>query len=80
MSATATQYAYKVRDAAGKFVEGKLEADSEAAVADKLRAMGYVPLEVQGRERRHEARDQHPAARSGSSSRTSRSSRGSSRR
>ncbi len=46
MSTTATQYAYKVRDASGKFAEGKVEAASEAAVADKLRAMGYVPLEV----------------------------------
>jgi len=46
MSTTATQYSYKVRDAAGKFTEGKVEAVSEAAVADKLRAMGYVPLEV----------------------------------
>lgn len=42
----ATQYTYKVKDARGKFVEGKVEAASEAAVADKLRAMGYVPLEV----------------------------------
>jgi type IV pilus assembly protein PilC len=41
-----TQYSYKVRDARGKFVEGKVEAASEAAVADKLRTMGYVPLEV----------------------------------
>lgn len=41
-----TQYTYKVKDASGKFVEGKVEAASEAAVADKLRAMGYVPLEV----------------------------------
>jgi type IV pilus assembly protein PilC len=39
-------YSYKVRDTGGKFVEGKVEAASEAAVADKLRAMGYVPLEV----------------------------------
>ena len=43
---TVTQYAYKVRDARGKFTEGKVSAASEAAVADKLRAMGYVPLEV----------------------------------
>jgi type IV pilus assembly protein PilC len=41
-----TQFTYKVKDAAGKFVEGKVEAASETAVADKLRAMGYVPLEV----------------------------------
>lgn len=46
MSSTATQYAYKVRDASGKFTEGKVEAVSEAAVAEKLLAMGYVPLEV----------------------------------
>jgi type IV pilus assembly protein PilC len=44
--ATTTQYTYKVKDARGKFVEGKVEAASEAAVADRLRAMGYVPLEV----------------------------------
>ena len=45
--ATATgQYTYKVKDQQGKFVEGKVEAASEVAVADKLRAMGYVPLEV----------------------------------
>jgi type IV pilus assembly protein PilC len=44
--ATATQYAYKVRDAQGRFTEGKVEAVSEAAVAEKLRAMGYVPLQV----------------------------------
>jgi len=42
----ATQYTYKVRDAGGKFTEGKVEAVSEAAVADRLREMGYVPLEV----------------------------------
>ena len=41
-----TQYTYKVKDARGKFVEGKVDAASEAAVADKLRAMGYLPLEV----------------------------------
>jgi type IV pilus assembly protein PilC len=41
-----TQYSYKVRDARGKFTEGKVEAVSEAAVAERLRSMGYVPLEV----------------------------------
>jgi type IV pilus assembly protein PilC len=40
------QYTYKVRDGRGNFVEGKVEAASEEAVADKLRTMGYVPLEV----------------------------------
>lgn len=42
----ATQYSYKVRDASGKLTEGKVEAASEAAVAERLRSMGYVPLEV----------------------------------
>jgi type IV pilus assembly protein PilC len=46
MTATATQYAYKVRDTQGRLSEGKVEAASETAVADKLRSMGYVPLEV----------------------------------
>jgi type IV pilus assembly protein PilC len=45
MAATA-QYTYKVKDQHGKFVEGKVEAASEVAVAEKLRSMGYVPLEV----------------------------------
>lgn len=39
-------YAYKVRDATGNFREGRVDAASEAAVADKLRAMGFHPLEV----------------------------------
>ena len=43
---TMTQYSYKVRDTHGKLVEGKVEAASEIAVAEKLRTMGYVPLEV----------------------------------
>jgi type IV pilus assembly protein PilC len=42
----ATQYAYKVKDNRGRLVEGKVEADSEAAVADKLKSMGYRPLEI----------------------------------
>ncbi|HUR74280.1 MAG TPA: type II secretion system F family protein [Sporichthya sp.] len=42
----ATQYAYKVKDNRGRLVEGKVEAETEAAVADKLRSMGYRPLEI----------------------------------
>jgi type IV pilus assembly protein PilC len=42
----AVEYAYKVRDTQGKFVEGKVKATSAAAVADKLRTMGYLPLDV----------------------------------
>ncbi|WP_166139079.1 type II secretion system F family protein [Nocardioides ochotonae] len=43
---TTTTYAYKVRDQRGKMVEGKVEAPNEAAVAEKLLSMGYVPLDV----------------------------------
>jgi type IV pilus assembly protein PilC len=44
--ATATQYAYKVKDTRGRLVEGRVEAETEAAVADRLRSMGYRPLEI----------------------------------
>lgn len=43
--ATAT-YAYKVRDRAGKTVEGTLEGDSSTAVVSRLREMGYAPLRI----------------------------------
>lgn len=43
---TVSQYAYKVRDTSGRFREGKVKAESEQAVAEKLLAMGYVPLQV----------------------------------
>ncbi|HEX3614375.1 MAG TPA: type II secretion system F family protein [Sporichthyaceae bacterium] len=43
---TATQYAYKVKDAKGRLIEGKVEAANETAVAERLREMGYRPLEV----------------------------------
>lgn len=43
---TTQQYSYKVRGPGGKLVEGKVEATSEAAVAEKLRGMGYIPLDV----------------------------------
>src|SRR3954467_8686995 len=42
----ADTYVYKVRDRAGKLVEGSLEADSTTLVANKLRQMGYVPLAI----------------------------------
>jgi type IV pilus assembly protein PilC len=41
-----TQYAYKVKDNRGRLVEGKVEAETESAVAEKLRSMGYRPLEI----------------------------------
>ncbi len=47
--ATAT-YKYRVRDRAGKVVSGQLEADSERAVATRLREMGYVPVNIEAEE------------------------------
>ena len=47
--ATATavkQFEYSVRDRAGKLVNGKLEAQNEAALVHKLRTMGYAPVSV----------------------------------
>ena len=45
MAATAT-FEYKVRDAAGKLKTGKLEAETPAQVANKLKTMGYAPLSI----------------------------------
>jgi type IV pilus assembly protein PilC len=42
----ADTYTYKVRDRAGKLLEGSLEADSTTLVANKLRQMGYVPIAI----------------------------------
>lgn len=45
MAATAT-FEYAVRDRSGKIVTGKIEADSPAAVASKLKGMGYAPVKI----------------------------------
>ena len=42
----ATTYAYKVRDRAGKVIDGTIDADSQHLVVGKLREMGYIPLQV----------------------------------
>ncbi|MEX0756174.1 MAG: type II secretion system F family protein [Actinomycetota bacterium] len=39
-------YAYKVRDKTGNVVTGTMMADSESLALNKLREMGYAPLEV----------------------------------
>jgi type IV pilus assembly protein PilC len=39
-------YVYRVRDKAGKLIEGSLEAENTALVADKLKSMGYVPIVI----------------------------------
>ena len=45
MAATLT-YQYSVRDRTGKIVSGKLDAESQAAVAAKLKQMGYAPVSI----------------------------------
>ena len=45
MAATAT-FEYKVRDSGGKLKTGKLEAETQAQVATKLKSMGYAPLSI----------------------------------
>ncbi len=44
-----TTFQYKVRDRAGRTVEGELEAESETLVAGKLRSMGYTPISIEKR-------------------------------
>jgi type IV pilus assembly protein PilC len=39
-------YNYRVRDRSGNMIKGTLEADSEPLVLQRLREMGYTPLEV----------------------------------
>jgi type IV pilus assembly protein PilC len=45
MAATLT-FQYSVRDRGGKIVSGTLEAESQAAVAGKLKQMGYAPISI----------------------------------
>jgi type IV pilus assembly protein PilC len=45
MTATAT-FEYRVRDRAGNVKTGKLEAETEAQVAGKLKSMGYAPVSI----------------------------------
>jgi len=44
----AETYQYKVRDRTGSLVTGSLVADNETLVLQRLREMGYTPLEVTG--------------------------------
>ena len=45
MAATMT-FQYSVRDRSGKMVTGKIDADSQTAVAQKLTGMGYAPVSI----------------------------------
>jgi type IV pilus assembly protein PilC len=42
----ADSYAYRVRTKEGRVLEGKMEADGEAAVANRLRQQGMVPIQI----------------------------------
>ena len=41
-----TTFQYSVRDRAGKVITRTIEADSQAAVAARLKSMGYAPLSI----------------------------------
>jgi type IV pilus assembly protein PilC len=45
-TATLSKFDYQVRDKTGKMITGQLEADSQAAVASKLKSMGYAPIKI----------------------------------
>ena len=42
----ADSYAYRVRTAQGRVVTGTMEADGEGAVASRLRAQGFIPVQI----------------------------------
>jgi type IV pilus assembly protein PilC len=42
----ADSYAYKVRTKEGRVLDGKMEADGESAVANKLRSQGLIPVQI----------------------------------
>src|SRR3712207_3118535 len=42
----ADTYAFKVRSRDGRVVDGTMEADGEAAVANRLRGQGLVPIQI----------------------------------
>ena len=42
----AETYAFKVRTNEGRVVEGTMEADGEAAVANRLRSQGFIPITI----------------------------------
>ncbi|MCU1693341.1 MAG: type secretion system protein [Frankiales bacterium] len=46
MSSATLTFEYKVRDKAGSIKTGKLDAESQAQVATKLKSMGYAPMSI----------------------------------
>lgn len=46
MSTATATFNYSVRDKSGKLISGTLDAESEAAVARRLKGMGYSPITI----------------------------------
>ena len=44
-----TTYHYRVRDRAGRLLEGSLEGDNDGLVAGRLREMGYFPISIEAK-------------------------------
>jgi type IV pilus assembly protein PilC len=42
----ADSYAYRVRTKEGRVIQGKMDADGEAAVASRLRSQGLIPVQI----------------------------------
>jgi type IV pilus assembly protein PilC len=43
----ATTFRYQVRDRSGKLVSGELQADTETALVQRLKSMGYAPVSIE---------------------------------
>jgi type IV pilus assembly protein PilC len=54
-----TTFQYRVRDKAGRLLEGSLEADNTTLVANKLREMGYFPIAIDAQENSALGRELH---------------------
>ncbi len=55
----ADSYSYKVRSREGRFLEGKMEADGEGAVAARLRSQGMIPVSISKEARVHMKKELH---------------------
>jgi type IV pilus assembly protein PilC len=47
MAVTSTTFKYSVRDRSGKLVNGELAAETEAALVQRLKSMGYAPVSIE---------------------------------
>ena len=54
-----TTFQYQVRDKTGKIVSGTIDAESQAAVAQKLSSMGYATVSISASRHGDEERAEH---------------------